>query len=293
MADSSLLGSFFWAVGSACLAGLIASRAIKKKSLNVAGGIAATIVGFISFFAGFKFGITLIIFFYSSSKITKIGSHIKRSLEEEFKEGGQRDQYQVFCNACSGIISCLAHLVLFQWQNFPLDSRFPLPTFLQAAYLGHYACCAGDTWASELGVLQKSRPFLLTSCRRVPTGTNGAVSVVGLLVSGLGGTLMGVTFYLASLTSDFVNSPSTSTSYPWLFLFFATSAGLLGSLIDSLLGATMQYSGWNEAKKRVVAEPSPDTQHISGVNLLSNNQVNLVSSIATSLISGVIALYIF
>ena len=44
--------------------------------------------------AGPAFGLTLIAFYYSSSKLTKFKAHIKQHLEEDFKEGGQRTPAQ-------------------------------------------------------------------------------------------------------------------------------------------------------------------------------------------------------
>jgi uncharacterized membrane protein len=46
---------------------------------------------------------------------------------------------------------------------------------------------SGDTWSSELGsVLSKGDPYLILSCKKVPRGTNGGVSLVGILASFLG-----------------------------------------------------------------------------------------------------------
>jgi uncharacterized membrane protein len=55
----------------------------------------------------------------------------------------------------------------------------------------HFACCLGDTLASELGILSRSPPRLITTFKPVPPGTNGALSTVGTIASVGGGTIMG------------------------------------------------------------------------------------------------------
>jgi uncharacterized membrane protein len=82
----------------------------------------------------------------------------------------------------------------------PLSFRDdPAGAWLLAAYLGHYACCAGDTWASELGILDRADrlPRLaLAPWRTVPKGTNGGMSAPGTAASLAGGLFVGGCFAL-------------------------------------------------------------------------------------------------
>ena len=55
----------------------------------------------------------------------------------------------------------------------------------------HFACCLGDTLASELGILSKGKPRLITTLKHVPPGTNGAMSVGGTVASVAGGAFVG------------------------------------------------------------------------------------------------------
>jgi uncharacterized membrane protein len=57
-------------------------------------------------------------------------------------------------------------------------------------------------------------------------------------------------------------------------------------MIDSLLGATLQYSGWCSKKKLVVEEPSDTSTRISGWDVLSNHQVNFFAAAFTGWIGA-------
>ena len=94
----------------------------------------------------------------------------------------------------------------------------------------HFACCLGDTLASELGILSRSPPILITTLKPVPPGTNGGMSVTGTLASLAGGTLMGLTLALTLLWQN------TACQAQWpnvllSLLLWGTAAGGLGSLV--------------------------------------------------------------
>jgi uncharacterized protein (TIGR00297 family) len=144
--------------------------------------------------------------------------------------------------------------------------------------LGHFACCIGDTWASEIGVLNPSDPILITSFKKVPKGTNGGITILGLACSFVGGLFLG----LSAFFWDYLKCQRT-TNFFW-FLVIGTCGGGIGSIIDSLLGATLQRTMFNTKTQQITdnAVNHKHLIHISGIDLLDNHQVNLVSSLLTS-----------
>ncbi|XP_077194939.1 transmembrane protein 19 isoform X1 [Paroedura picta] len=261
---------------------MIASRGFKKKSLDHGGAIGGLLVGFILTVANYSFFTALLMFFITSSKLTKWKGEVKKKIDPEYKEGGQRNWVQVFCNG--GVPTELA--LLYMIENgpgeIPVDfSKQYTASWMCLSLLGALASCAGDTWASEIGTVMSHEPRLITTWEKVPVGTNGGVTIVGLISSLLGGTLVGVAYFISQLI--FVNDLDISAPQ-WPIIVFGGIAGLLGSMIDSYLGATMQYSGLDTRTGLVVNHQTEDTKHISGKPILDNNAVNLFSSVVVALL---------
>uniref|UniRef100_A0A182JJF8 Transmembrane protein 19 n=1 Tax=Anopheles atroparvus TaxID=41427 RepID=A0A182JJF8_ANOAO len=263
---------------------------LKRKGVNKSGAAFGLLCAVILSIASHAFLACLAAFFFSSSRATKFRGHMKRKLEEDFKEGGQRNWAQVICNAGMATQLALLYLLDCGYGERPIDFvNLYRSSWLGVAIMGSFACSNGDTWASELGtVVGSGDPFLITTRKRVPRGTNGAVSVVGLLASILGGTLIGLVYFLTVRytveTNVYQHSPNQ-----WPLIVFGGIAGLLGSLVDSLIGATAQYSGLTE-RGTIVDRPGKNVRHISGVRILDNHSVNLISSIVTGIVMPSIAM---
>ncbi|XP_068443126.1 transmembrane protein 19 [Clinocottus analis] len=262
---------------------LLTVRAMKRKSLSYSGALGALFVGFVLTMANYSFFSALLAFFITSSRLTKWGEAQKRKIDSEYKEGGQRNWIQVFCNGGVPTELALLYMIEVGPGEIAVDfSKQYTASWMCLSLLGALACSCGDTWASEVGpVLSQSQPRLISTWEEVPAGTNGGVTPVGLVASFLGGLAVGVGYYATQLlmVDDLNMAPPQ-----WPIMMYASMAGLLGSMLDSYLGAHMQYSGFDASIGKVVAYESPTTRRICGKPILDNNAVNLFSSVIVALV---------
>ncbi|TVU33789.1 hypothetical protein EJB05_15597, partial [Eragrostis curvula] len=227
------------------LSATIAGRAVRRRSLDASGGVAGFVVMAVHLACGYRYGAMLLAFFFTSSKVTKIGEDRKRRIEEDFKEGGQRNWSQVLANSIIATILVLIFAIMTEGQDQCLDSKSSkVITGIIGGIIGHYCCCNGDTWSSEIGVLSDEQPRLITTLK--------------LLV-----------------------------------LPISAAAGLVGSLIDSLLGATLEFSGYCSVRKKVVSKRGPTVTKISGMTILDNDAVNAISVLLTTALTAYACIYIF
>lgn len=242
--------------------------------------------------AGLRYGALILTFFYTSSAMTRYGETRKKAVEEDFKEGGQRNWIQVLCNSVIATVLVLLVGVKTNWQDKCLDTKDSvIVTSTIGGIIGHYACCNGDTWSSEYGVLSDAQPRLVTTFKKVRRGTNGGVTSDGLWASVAAGAVVGLAFYLVDVATASCSFNVAIREIPVIPI--AMAAGLCGSLIDSLLGATVQYSGWCKLRKKVVGKPGPTVTHICGADILSNNGVNFVSALLTTVLTGLVCSRLF
>ena len=236
---------------------IVVSWGHSKRSLSTSGALVALVIGFILGLSHYSFFLCLLAFFTSASKATKFKAEVKKTFEMDYKEGGMRNWLQVLCNGGMALELSLLYLLDIGSADLPVDFRHNYrASWLGMAVLGAIACCNGDTWASELGaVLAKKDPFLITTGESVPRvrrlilisykvfqeifnfqGTNGGVTTVGLLSSFVGGLVIGVAYYcgviVASSSADLSLAPNQA-----LVILVAGMGGLLGSVLDSILGA--------------------------------------------------------
>ncbi|GAB5373006.1 hypothetical protein AAMO2058_001712900 [Amorphochlora amoebiformis] len=270
-------------IGAFGTAVLIALQGYKKKSLSFDGAIAAALVGGITLSVTWRFGLTLLLFYFVSSKLTKIGLAEKAKIEAHAKKDATRGSRQVLGASLTAVIISLVYVAFISVDDLPIDylSRYWASFFL-CAYMGFFSCSCGDTWASEIGKLSKAKTAtMITTFKPVPKGTNGGVTTLGTLASIAGGIFIGIIFWLVG----WISTPNTDVPQ-WPLVPYGAALGGLGSLIDSILGATLQETCIDSKSGKIVSPKTPGARHVSGLDICSNEGVNLISSTAVALIAG-------
>ena len=264
------------------LSGLVLSAAVaflayRRDSLSRSGAAGAVIVGTLIFgLGGWVWGVVLMVFFVSSSLLSHFKEREKAAAAEKFDKGGRRDFAQTMANGGLGaLIATLSAIV-------PVSAVPTMAWFF--LFIGVMATVTADTWATELGTLSKAAPRLITNGRTVEVGTSGGVSPLGTGVSFLGGLLIGLVAGILGAMAGL---------HPWSAILFVTLAGAIsggaGSLIDSLMGATVQQIYYcdtcQKETERKVHRCGATTRPLRGWSWLNNDLVNLISSLGGGLVA--------
>jgi uncharacterized protein (TIGR00297 family) len=181
---------------------------------------------------------------------------LKQEIDPIQAKGGRRDPGQVLAN---GVIPTALAVLL----GISGDLSWLV------ALTGALAASNADTWSTELGMLARRPPRLITTGKTVEPGVSGGITPEGTLAAAAGAGLIG--FTAGTMMGE------------WITSFSALIGGFVGALFDSLLGATAQAMYHcpvcaHETERHPVHTCGSATNPIRGWRWLNNDVVNLLAS---------------
>jgi uncharacterized protein (TIGR00297 family) len=257
--------------------------------LSRSGVAGAVLIGTCVFgFGGWVWGGTLIAFFVSSSLLSHYGESRKSLLQEKFAKDSRRDLAQTLANG--GLAAALAVVAGLVGRTAP---AFLL---LALAFYGALAAANADTWATELGVLAKQQPRLITTGKLVPVGTSGGVTWQGTAAALAGAAFIGLSaFLLIQAAARF--TLGSWLLRDWVLIPIAGVSGLVGSTFDSLLGATAQATYYcdncNKETEQVIHRCGQAARLLRGWRWLDNDWVNFLASLVGAGIAALLGMLLF
>jgi len=149
-----------------------------------------------------------------------------------------------------------------------------------------FAAANADTWASELGVLSRRPPRSITTGRELPAGASGGVTPAGTLASLAGSCTVGL--WLAAWFPGGGRGPVV----PLVLCLVVTAAGTVGSVVDSLLGATIQalYKAPDDSLTEHAEEGGSRNRLVRGLAAVNNDVVNFASTMTGAVVGGLSAI---
>ena len=195
--------------------------AFRAKTADLSGLFSGALVGIILLvFAapnGAQWFLIMLSFFILGSAATKYKYEYKKRIGVEQGKRGARGYMNFFAN---GIVAAAAAVLFGVFQQ---------PVFV-VMYVGSVATAAADTLASEIGVTG-GIPYMITTFKKVPIGTNGGITVTGEFVALVGGLTVSLVAMLLSVITP-------------QMMVVCTIAGFVGTNIDSLVGALLENRGY-------------------------------------------------
>jgi uncharacterized protein (TIGR00297 family) len=255
---------------------VIALISYRFKAVSRSGAWGTMTVGTIIFgLGGMIFAIPLLFFFISSSVLSAIKTKGKVKALNAVNKSGPRDIWQVFAN---GGIATIAVIIYFLTGSI----------IWFFAFLASLCEATSDTWATEIGTLYGCPPISIITFQRVDPGQSGGITLLGMM-GAIGGSL--VTMLVAWRTSSLAHGLSLLNANIW---FMAANTGLVGSLLDSVLGGSIQAQyrcpNCNRLVERKTHCGGP-TSHIRGWKFMGNDLVNFACASFAAIVAAVIVLF--
>lgn len=196
---------------------VLSAVAWKTGMLTGHGAVAAaSVLLIIGILGGLDWLLMLVVFAAIGFIVTKIAFGKKKEKGVQEGKSGERGWKNIIGVALApAIVSIL---------NFTIPNHHDL---MSVIYLSTIAVAASDTVASEIGV-RDPKTWLITNFKRVTAGTNGGISVLGSSVS-----------FIAAVVVSIVGWAILFRDLSW-FLLIPAFAGMVGNLLDSLFGATIE-----------------------------------------------------
>ena len=236
---------------------LLGLLAFFKKALTIPALTLAVIFSIlITHYGGLPSFIILLVVF--------LGSVISKILNKN-KKSEKRKLIQIIANVGVGTLSLI---ILKITKN----------DIYLLIYASVMAESLADTLASDIGTLSKKEPINILTLKKGEKGLSGNISLLGLTASLIGSIIIALIYYIGIEKS-------------MISLLTIILSGFLGSIIDSLLGASIQVKYQCKKCKKITERKEHcgiKTNYDRGIKWIDNNLVNLLSNFIIFIVLSIV-----